>query len=107
MGRFEEDLAAMQAKGFKIKAGLKGFPVYNTKGVGIDELNIGTRAANGLRRAQIFTVDDILSKSSADLYKLRNMGVKSVREVKNAVLEYSYEHMDDKQKKEFWKEVLA
>lgn len=107
MSRFARDLTSMQVNGFKLKAGLGGFPVYNTNGVSIDELNLSVRASNGLKRAQIMTVDGILEKSSADLYKLRNMGVKSVKEIKNAVLNYSYEHMNKRQKKEFWKEILA
>ena len=107
MSRFAKDLAEMQANGFKLKAGLKGFPVYIPNGVSIDELNLSVRASNGLKRAQITTIDGILEKSSADLYKLRNMGVKSVKEIKNAVLNYSYDHMSERQKKEFWKEILA
>lgn len=103
---FGSDLAVMETKGFKLKKGLNGFPVYNTKGVSIDELNLGARASNGLKRAQVKTVDDLLEISSADLYKMRNMGVKSIREIKNAVLNWSYDHMNDRQREEFWKEVL-
>ena len=107
MSRFARDLAIMQANGFKLKAGMGGFPVYIPNGTPIEELNLSVRASNGLKRAQIMTVDGILGKSSADLYKMRNMGVKSVKEIKNAVLNYSYEHMNKRQKKEFWKEILA
>lgn len=107
MSKFADDLEMMYAKGHRLKSNLKGFPVYNTKGVLIDDLNLGARASNGLKRAQIKTVDDLLEISNADLRKMRNMGVKSVKEIKNAVLNYSYDHMSEKQKNEFWKEILA
>ena len=49
------------------------------------------------------TVDEILTR---DLGKVRNLGIKSIKEIKNAVLNYSYDHMSDTQKEKFWKEVL-
>ena len=107
MSRFARDLAVVQANGFKIKAGISGFPVYIPKGTPIEELNLSVRASNGLKRAQIMTIDGILEKSSADLYMMRNMGVKSIKEIKNAVLNYSYDHMTQKQRNEFWKEILV
>ena len=107
MSKFARDLAVVQANGFKIKSGISGFPVYIPKETPIEELNLSVRASNGLKRAQIMTVDGVLEKSSAELYRLRNMGVKSIREVKNAVHNYSYDQMTQKQRKEFWKEILA
>lgn len=105
MSKFSEDLKVMQARGFKFNGNDIKFPVYHVDGVSVDELNLGTRAGNGLKRAKIMTIGELLDEN-VDLYKMRNMGVKSVKEIKNAVLNYSYDHMSDKQKEDFWKEIM-
>ena len=104
MSKFTEDLATLAANGIKLKGKLIGFPVYHVDGVPIEELCLSTRAFNALRRNQIATIGEILE---IDVYKIRNMGSKSAREVKNAVLNYSYDRMTEKQRQEFWREVLA
>lgn len=104
MGTFSEDLKAKQAVGYRLKSGTIPFPVYHLDGVPIEELNLSQRASNGLKRAQIMTIDAILEK---DLNAVRNLGVKSVREIKNAVLNYSYDRMSDNQKAEFWNTILS
>ena len=103
MSKFSEDLAVMQAKGFKLKGNVIAFPVYHLD-VPIEDLNLGTRASNGLKRAGIFNADELLDK---DISKMRNLGAKSIKEIKNALLNYSYEHMTEKQKDAFWKEILV
>ena len=104
MSKFGEDLAVMQAKGFKLNGNKLQFPVYHITGVPIEELNLSARAMNGLKRAGVMTIDAILE---TDLSKQRNLGIKSVKEIKNAVLNYSYERMTDKQRTEFWNEITA
>ena len=105
MSKFSEDLAVMQARGLKLKGDRIQFPVYHLD-VPIEELNLGVRALNGLKRAGIFNADELL-KEGVDLYKMRNLGIKSIREIKNALLNYSYEHMTEKQKENFWKEIMG
>jgi len=104
MGNFINDLAVMQAKGYKLNGMQMSFPVYNLDGLSIEELNLSVRSSNGLKRAGIMTADEILTR---DLRMVRNLGAKSVKEIKNAVLNYSYDHMTTKQKVDFWKSVLA
>lgn len=104
MSRFSEDLAVVEKAGFRFNGNQIQFPVYHLEGVSVEELNLGTRASNGLKRAGIMTVDKILE---TDISHMRNLGVKSVKEIKNAVLNYSYEKMTESQRKEFWLSVLA
>lgn len=47
----------------------------------IDELDLSVRSYNCLKRANINTVADLISKTSEDMMKVRNMGKKSLDEV--------------------------
>ena len=90
-------------KGYRLNGNQIKFPVYRLN-VPVEELNLGARASNGLKRAGIFNAEELLDK---DINKIRNLGAKSVREIKNALLNYSYDHMTAKEKAAFWKEIIA
>ena len=47
----------------------------------IDELDLSVRSYNCLKRANINTVADLISKTGEDMMKVRNMGKKSLDEV--------------------------
>ena len=47
----------------------------------IEELDLSVRSFNCLKRAQINTVEDLISKSEEDMMKVRNLGRKSLDEV--------------------------
>lgn len=47
----------------------------------IDELDLSVRSYNCLKRANINTVEDLVSKTGEDMMKVRNMGKKSLDEV--------------------------
>jgi len=47
----------------------------------IDELDLSVRSFNCLKRANINTVADLISKTGEDMMKVRNMGKKSLDEV--------------------------
>ena len=49
----------------------------------IEELELSVRSYNCLKRAGITTVEDLASKSEADMIKVRNLGKKSLDEVTN------------------------
>ena len=49
----------------------------------IDELDLSVRSFNCLKRANINTVADLISKTGEDMMKVRNMGRKSLEEVQN------------------------
>ena len=47
----------------------------------IDELDLSVRSFNCLKRANINTVADLISKTGEEMMKVRNMGKKSLDEV--------------------------
>lgn len=49
----------------------------------IEELDLSVRPLNCLKRAGIFTVEDLVKKSEEDMLKVRNLGRKSLDEVIN------------------------
>lgn len=49
----------------------------------IEELDLSVRSYNCLKRAGINTVEELTDKSEADMMKVRNLGRKSLEEVKN------------------------
>ena len=58
-------------------------PIQSTStSVSIDDLDLSVRSNNCLRRAGISTVDELVQKSEEDMMKVRNLGRKSLEEVK-------------------------
>ena len=53
----------------------------------IEELDLSVRSYNCLKRAGIQTVQDLASKSEDDMIKVRNLGKKSLKEVKEKLIE--------------------
>ena len=61
---------------------------YNIKNVDdmtIEELDLSVRSYNCLKRANIQTVQELILRTEDDLAKVRNMGKKSIKEVKDKV----------------------
>jgi DNA-directed RNA polymerase subunit alpha len=57
----------------------------------IDELELSVRASNCLKRANIYTLADLLEKTEDDLSKIRNLGKKSVDEIIEKLKTNEYE----------------
>jgi len=53
----------------------------------IEELELSVRSSNCLRRADIHTVEQLISKSEEDMTKVRNLGKKSLNEIKKRLSE--------------------
>ena len=53
----------------------------------IEELDLSVRSYNRLKRAGIQTVQDLAAKSEDDMIKVRNLGKKSLKEVKEKLVE--------------------
>ena len=74
----------------------------------IDELDLSIRSKNGLMRAGLNTieklVDCILGESS--LNNIRNLGKKSISEIKTVLLLRGYEELNDREKLQFWLNFL-
>ena len=48
----------------------------------IDDLDLSVRSYNCLKRATLNTVSDLTAKSEEDMMKVRNLGRKSLKEIK-------------------------
>ena len=51
----------------------------------IDNLELSVRAYNGLKNARIYSIEDIVQNTEADLLKLKNFGRKSLKEIKEVL----------------------
>ncbi|PUU94361.1 MAG: DNA-directed RNA polymerase subunit alpha [Halanaerobium sp.] len=49
----------------------------------IEELELSVRSSNCLKRAGINTVEELVDKTEDDLMKVRNLGKKSLQEIKD------------------------
>ena len=54
----------------------------------IEEMDLSVRSYNCLKRAGINVIADLLKKSKSDMFKVRNLGAKSVEEVINKLESY-------------------
>lgn len=74
----------------------------------IDDMDLSVRASNGLKRSGAMTVreltDTIMSEKGLDT--VRNLGKKSISEIKTKLLYLAYNELNDKEKQAFWKEFI-
>jgi DNA-directed RNA polymerase subunit alpha len=61
----------------------------------IEELDLSVRSFNCLKRANIDTVEDLISKTEEDMMKVRNLGRKSLEEVINKLNSLGYSLASD------------
>ena len=74
----------------------------------IDEMNLTVRSSNGLKRANIHTfgaLKEILAVENG-LLNIRNIGQKSIREIKQLFFEECYARLFPYEKAHYWQEVL-
>ena len=74
----------------------------------IDELNLTVRARNGLMRAGTDTIGKVseLIMDDDGLAKVRNLGHKSIAEIKTAILAEGYKNLDYSARLEFWRDFI-
>ncbi len=68
--------------------GSGGEPEPDLTSIRIEELELSVRAFNCLKRANINTLADLVEKSEDDLTKVRNLGKKSIEEIKQRLTEF-------------------
>ena len=74
----------------------------------IDEMSLTVRSSNGLKRANIHTfgtLKEILAIENG-LQNIRNIGQKSIREIKQLFFEECYSRLLPYEKAQYWQEVL-
>lgn len=63
----------------------------------IEEMDLSVRSYNCLKRAGINTIQDLLKKSKSDMFKVRNLGAKSVEEVIQKLESYGFSLRKDEE----------
>ena len=73
----------------------------------IDELDFSVRASNCLHRSGRVTVGDVIDViNNEELARYRNIGKKTVSEIKTKLLVYGYNKLCNIEKKSFWYDFL-
>ena len=75
----------------------------------INEMHLSVRARNGLMRASADTVGKVSERIMEDggLGKVRNLGSKSISEIKTDLLAEGYEQLSTNEKIKFWQDFLT
>lgn len=74
----------------------------------IDEMDLSVRSLNCLKRANIMTVGQLVDiAGTEELLKIRNLGRKSLSEIKTTLLVIGYEQLTESEKTEFWQCAAA
>ena len=74
----------------------------------IDELMLSVLSQNALKRAGLFTVGAIVQALEADeLGKIRNLGRKSMAEIKTRITAFGFEALSGDGKREFFRNLMA
>ena len=74
----------------------------------IDEINLTVRSSNGLKRASIHTFGSLKEVLAIEngLLNIRNIGQKSIKEIKQLFFEECYNRLLPYEKAQYWQEVL-
>ncbi len=70
----------------------------------IDELPLSVRSRNALMRCGLDTIGKLVAfiRENESLSNIRNLGKKSIYEVKTVLTEAAYGHLSEKEKVSFW-----
>ena len=69
----------------------------------IEELVLSVRSYNALRRANVSTLGDLIERlNEGGLKSIRNLGAKSYSEIQTKMLVYGFERLSEKEKTEFF-----
>jgi len=75
----------------------------------IDELALSVRSTNGLMRANLRTVGEVVDAvmTESGLFAVRNLGRKSISEIKTTLLVKAYDELNDRERYVFWCDFAA
>lgn len=83
---------------------------YSTRlaNLSIDEMNLTVRSSNGLKRANIHTFSTLKEVLAIEngLLNIRNIGQKSIKEIKQLFFEECYARLLPYEKAQYWQELL-
>ena len=65
---------------------VKTMKAIHSKDANIEELDLSIRAYNLLARANIQTIEELQGKTKSEIMRVRNMGLKSLREIEEKLI---------------------
>lgn len=73
----------------------------------IEEISLSVRGYNVLKRSNLHTIGDVIDAiNDKKLSGLRNLGEKTAREIKTKVVNYGYDALSERGKKEFLSDIV-
>ena len=74
----------------------------------IDEMNLTVRSSNGLKRASIHTYSQLYERMQTEngLINIRNIGQKSLKEIKQQFFEECYSRLLPYERAKYWQDIL-
>ncbi len=73
----------------------------------IEELVLSVRSYNAIRRTGISTIEDLIDRlNQGDLKGIRNLGVKSYKEIQTKILVYGFERLSESEQMSFFYKIL-
>lgn len=73
----------------------------------IEELALSVRSYNAIRRTGISTIEDLIDRlNQGDLKGIRNLGVKSYKEIQTKILVYGFERLSESEQVSFLYKLL-
>ena len=76
--------------------------------LGIDEMSLTVRSSNGLKRANIHTFSQLYDRMQTEngLISIRNIGQKSLKEIKQLFFKDCYLRLLPYEKAQYWQEII-
>lgn len=98
-----ETLRAVFGKGCRIELGFTQ-TLCDTE---VSQLDLSVRSYNALMRAGCHTVGDVITAINEDkLRGVRNLGIKSMAEIRAFIMEYGYSRLSERRKREFIRNLV-
>jgi DNA-directed RNA polymerase alpha subunit len=73
----------------------------------IEELALSVRSYNAIRRTGISTIEDLIDRlNQGDLKGIRNLGVKSYKEIQTKILVYGFERLSENEQTSFFYKLI-
>ena len=73
----------------------------------IEEISLSVRGYNVLKRSNLNTIGDVIDAiNDKKLAGLRNLGEKTAREIKTRVVNFGYDSLSERDKKEFLADIV-
>ena len=106
MRNFENDLIQKVTDGFRFKSEIIEFPLFGYGDILLSEIPIENGKVKGIfSRMELKTVRDVLN-ALPKIAASRGVGVTTVKNIKNTLLNFCYSRMTDNQADKFWAAIM-